>query len=81
MANEFAYYNCDRYENPDRKYHGNMKVFENKIFNCVEDADAFIERYGDSGYYRDCAVRQPSYKKAGKFKAANNEAAGGENGL
>lgn len=57
MANEFAYYNCDRRENPDGTYHGNMKVFENKIFSCVEDADAFIERYSDAGYYRDCAVR------------------------
>lgn len=57
MANEFAYYNCDRYENPDGTYHGNMKIFENKIFSCVEDADAFIERYSDAGDYRDCAVR------------------------
>ena len=55
-AEEFAYYNVDRQENPSGSYHGMMTIHDDIICESYEDAIAKIDSL-DSGFYDDHAVR------------------------
>ena len=56
IANEFAYYNVDRCENPSGSYHGNMTIHDNVICETYEDAMNKIDGW-DTGWYSDHAVQ------------------------
>lgn len=56
-AEDFAYRNCDRMENPDGHYHGNMNIRRIKPFNNYEDAYNYIEKYTKDRFYYDMAVQ------------------------
>lgn len=64
-AEEFAFYNTDRGENPDGGYHGNFKYYD-RVFDSVEDAEDFFDRLGA---YRDgvCMVKEPSRAAQNKY--------------
>lgn len=55
-AEEFAYYNVDRQENPSGDYHGTMTIHDDIICESYEDAIAKIDSL-DRGFYDDHAVR------------------------
>lgn len=56
VAEEFAFYNVDRQENPSGSYHGNMTIHDNIVCANYEDAVQFINDR-DSGWYDDHAVK------------------------
>lgn len=62
-AEEYAFYNTDREENPCGSYHGNMTI-HNDICESYDDAMEFIEKH-DSGWYSDHAVQ---YKDKSELK-------------
>lgn len=57
-AEEFAFYEVDRGENPSGRYHGNMRFYD-RTFNNEDDAMDFFDSLGP---YRDgvCLVKEPS---------------------
>lgn len=55
-ADEYAYYNTDRGENPSGDYHGQMTIHDDIICESYEDAVETIDRL-DRGFYDDHAVR------------------------
>lgn len=55
-AEEFAYYNVDRCENPHGTYHGNLTIHDTPICETYEDAVKKIESW-DTGWYSDHAVQ------------------------
>ena len=63
-AQEFAYYNVDRIENPSRSYHGGMTIHDTPVCESYQDAQGFIE-LRDKGFYDDHAVQ---YKDKGALK-------------
>lgn len=56
IADDFAYCNVDRYENPDGRYHGRMTIHDDIICESYTDALEKIQRL-DNGWYDDHAVR------------------------
>ena len=63
-AEDFAYYNGDRYEGSD-EYHGDFR-FYNKTFNTVEEAERFFD---DLGAYCDgvCMIKSVSPSIQAKY--------------
>ena len=55
-AEDFAFYNTDRGENPSGSYHGNLKIHDSIMCECYDDAVAKIEEL-DTGWYSDHAVQ------------------------
>ena len=55
-AQEYAYYNTDREENPSGDYHGQMTIHDDIICESYDDAVETIDRL-DRGFYDDHAVR------------------------
>lgn len=55
-ANEFAYYNGDRYEGSD-VYHGNLTILENPILEDEEAAIEYIKKISGNKSYNDFAVQ------------------------
>ena len=55
-AEEYAFYNTDRGENPHGTYHGNMHIHDSPICESWEDAKGRIEGW-DLGFYSDHAVQ------------------------
>lgn len=55
-AEEFAYYNTDRQENPSGSYHGDMTIHDDIICESYEEALEMIAKF-DSGFYDDHAVQ------------------------
>lgn len=64
VANEFAFYNTDRGENPGGSYHGNMTIHDTPICESYDEAVQFIEEH-DRGWYDDHAVQ---YKDKSRLK-------------
>lgn len=56
IAEEFAYYNVDRQENPTGSYHGRMTIHDDIICDSYNDAVSKIDML-DRGFYDDHAVR------------------------
>lgn len=56
-AEDFSYRNCDRTENPDGHYHGNMNIRRMQPFNNYEAAYDYIEKYTKDKFYYDMAVQ------------------------
>lgn len=56
-AKNFAKRYCDRYENPDGVYHGNLTIQKSTVYDSIESADEYLNRYYYAkGDYYDCAV-------------------------
>ena len=55
-AEEFAFYNVDRGENPCGSYHGQMTIHDKPICESYEEAEKFIDNH-DNGFYDDHAVQ------------------------
>ena len=57
-AEDFAFYNTDRYENEDGSYHGDFRFYD-RVFNTEEEAEDFFDSLGA---YCDgvVMVKQPS---------------------
>lgn len=64
VADEFAFYNVDRGENPHGSYHGRMTIHDKPICESYEDAKQFIDAH-DNGWYDDHAVQ---YKDKSQLK-------------
>lgn len=64
VAEEFAYYNVDREENPSGSYHGQMTIHDDLVYDTFDEAKKAIERL-DRGFYDDHAVK---YHKTGEVK-------------
>ncbi len=62
-AQEFAFYNVDRGENPDGSYHGDMHINESLIFDNEESARDYIKDYTSGKFYYDMAVRFKAHSK------------------
>lgn len=62
-AQEFAFYNVDRGENPDGSYHGGMHINESLIFDNEESARDYIENYTRGKFYYDMGVRFKAHSK------------------
>ena len=60
IAQEFAYHNVDRYENPSGSYHNNFRFYD-RVFNTVDEALDFFR----DGFYKDgvCLVKDSSGAK------------------
>ena len=56
IANDFAFYNTDRGENPTGHYHGNMTIHDNIICDSYDAACNKIREL-DRGFYDDHAVQ------------------------
>lgn len=71
IANEYAFNNVDRQENPSGSYHGNLLWF-NRTFDCEDDAKAFFE---SKGSYVDgiVKVRQPDPSVLKKAQEKTNK--------
>ena len=74
VANEFAFYNVDRGENPSGSYHGGMTIHDKPVCESYDDAVEFIEKH-DRGFYDDHAVqyKEKSALKPTKQMLALNE--------
>lgn len=70
IAEEWAYYNVDPYENESRSYHGNMKIHDDIICDSYEDAIEKIQQL-DNGWYDDHAVRYRDTDSLKPTKAMN----------
>ena len=55
-ANEFAFYNVDRGENPSGSYFGSLHIHDDVICDSWDDAVKWIDDH-DKGFYDDHAVR------------------------
>ena len=55
IAEEFAFYNTDRGENPTGDYHGNMTIHDNVVCESYMQAYEKINQW-DTGFYSDHAV-------------------------
>lgn len=56
-AREFAFYNVDRYENPEGSYHGNLTILTGTVFDSYEAAYGYLtERASHAPSYHDFAV-------------------------
>ena len=56
-AREFAFYNVDRYENPEGSYHGNLTILTGTVFDSYEAAyDYLTERASKAPSFHDFAV-------------------------
>lgn len=64
-AEEFAYNNVDRYENPSGAYHGNF-MFYDKVFNSEDEALAFFRSLGT---YNDgvAMIKEPTMSIQTKY--------------
>lgn len=73
-AEEYAFRNTDRCENPSGSYHGNMHVHDRPICESEEEAEKMIESW-DTGWYSDHAVqfKDKSVLKPTKQMIALNE--------
>lgn len=56
IAQEYAFYNTDRGENPHGDYHGRMTIHDDIICESYEDAVETINNL-DRGFYNDHAVK------------------------
>lgn len=57
VAEDFAYRNCDRMENPAGHYHGNMNISHRKPLSNYQEAFDYIEYHTKNSIYYDMAVR------------------------
>lgn len=64
VAENFAFRNTDREENPHGGYHGNMHIREDLIFENRAKAEEYIESYTDGRSYYDMAVRFKAKSKS-----------------
>ena len=55
-ADEYAFYNTDRGENPSGTYHGNMHIHDRPICENYDDALSRLTEW-DTGWYSDHAVQ------------------------
>lgn len=69
-AIDFAFYEVDPYENPDRSYHGNLKFEDNRIFDSYEKAGEYLATF--EGWYNDRAVRFYDLDSTKKTKSQEN---------
>lgn len=76
VAEEYAFYNTDRGENPAGSYHGRMTIHDKPICESYDDAVRFIEAH-DNGWYDDHAVQFKDKSALAPTKAmlANKERA------
>lgn len=56
-AEDFAYRNCDRMENPNGHYHGNINISHRKPLNNYQEAYDYIENHTKNSINYDMAVR------------------------
>lgn len=56
-AEDFAYRNCDRMENPNGQYHGNINISHRKPLNNYQEAYDYIEYHTKNSINYDMAVR------------------------
>jgi len=56
VADEYAFYNTDRGENPAGSYHGNMHIHDTPVCESYNEAVDMIEKW-DTGWYSDHAVQ------------------------
>lgn len=56
-AEDFAYRNCDRQENPNGQYHGNINISHRKPLNNYQEACDYIKYHTKNSIYYDMAVR------------------------
>ena len=76
IAEEYAFYNTDRGENPTGSYHGRMTIHDKPICESYDEAHDFICR-NDNGWYDDHAVQYKDKSALAPTKAmlANKEKA------
>lgn len=68
FAEDFAFYNTDREENPSGRYYGNLIIHDDYISESVEAAQDRIDRL-DDGYGSDHAVMFYDYSHVEPVKA------------
>lgn len=66
-AQEFAFYNVDRYENPSGTYHGRFRYYD-RIFNSVDEA---LDFFDSLGFYKDGVVRIRVVSESAQAKYSN----------
>lgn len=71
VAEEFAFYNTDRGENPTGHYHGNMTIHDNVVCESYMQAYEKINQW-DTGFYSDHAVQYKDKRGLKPTKAMEN---------